>query len=213
MEREDWNRRYRTADSSSTEPNRFLVAEIGPMKPARALDLGSGAGRNAVWLAERGWEVTAVDFSEVGMAGARHLASRRAVRINFVPADLRDYLPPADAFDLVLLLYVHLPHDERRLVLRRATAALAPGGTLLVVGHDLSNLAAGHGGPRNPDVLYAPEALVTELPGLVIEHAGRFTRSIKLEESEVEAIDALVRARKRTRALPGGGKCSGRRAR
>lgn len=174
------------------------------MGPGQALDLGCGAGRNAVWLAERSWNVTAVDFSQAGLAKARRLAESRGVRVEWLLADLLDYRPPADAFDLVLVLYVHLPGEERRLVLGRAAAALAPGGTLLVVGHDLSNLSEGYGGPRNPEVLFTPEDLAPELPGLVIERAERVRRPIPADGGEVEAIDALVRATRpaRLRSAP-----------
>jgi len=99
--------------------------------------------------------------------------------------------------DLVAVLYLQLPPEERRLVLERASEALAPGGTLLVVGHDLSNLTEGYGGPTNAAVLFTPDDIVRELPGLVVERAKRVRRPVAVDGGEVEAIDALVRARKR----------------
>ena len=199
MEREDWNRRYLDREHEPpAEPNRFVLAELAALAPGRALDLGCGMGRNAVWLAEGGWDVTAVDFSDVAVRRARRLAARRGVRVEWLRADLRDYAPPEGAFDLVLLAYVHLPRVERRLVLRRAAAALAPGGTLLAVGHDLRNLTEGWGGPSNPDVLYTPDDLVADLEGLGIQRAERVTRTVETDEGEAEAVDALVRARRST---------------
>jgi SAM-dependent methyltransferase len=195
------------------------VEEVEDLRPGRALDLGCGEGRNAVWLAQRGWRVTAVDFSEIALARARRLASSRSAAVEWVVADLRAYEPPAGAFDLVLYLYVHLPAPARRLVLRRAAAALAPGGALLVLGHDLANLTAGHGGPSDPAVLYTPAEIVTELPRLRIERAEQVARPVETEEGEAVAIDALVRAvapsRERRPAAastplrPSGGGCAG----
>ncbi|HET7380758.1 MAG TPA: hypothetical protein VFJ24_12005, partial [Gaiellales bacterium] len=98
------------------------------------------------------------------------------------------------AFELVLLLYLHLAADKRRQLLGRAACALAPGGTLLVVGHHSANLATGAPGPRNPDLLYTPSEIAAELPGLTIERAERLVRPVASEEGPVEAIDALVRA-------------------
>ncbi len=134
MRAEDWDRKWRDErPEPRTEPNRFLVAEVERMPPGRALDLACGAGRNAVWLAEQGWKVTAVDFSEVGLAHARRLARSRGVDVEWVCADVLGWMPPESAFDLVVLLYLQLPAAERRQALARAATALAPGGTLLFV--------------------------------------------------------------------------------
>src|SRR4051812_27791396 len=101
MDREAWDKRYEGKDLIWTaHPNRFMAAEIAGLPPGRALDLGAGEGRNAVWLAEQGWEATAVDFSEVGLAKGAELAARRGVSVTWVAADLRDYQPPPHAFDL-----------------------------------------------------------------------------------------------------------------
>jgi SAM-dependent methyltransferase len=197
VEREDWNRKHGEAGPLfGVEPNRFLVAEAADLPPGRALDLACGAGRNAVWLAERGWTVTGADFSDVALANARALAAERGVDVEWVQADLRHWEPPARAFDLVAVLYFQVPAEERALVLTRAAEAVASGGTLLVVGHDLQNLNGGHGGPKDPRVLFAPEDVAAELPGLEVEKAERVLRPVETEDGEVQAIDALVRARR-----------------
>jgi SAM-dependent methyltransferase len=196
--REDWNRRYAVGDRirPTAAPNRFLIAETTELPPARALDLACGAGKNAVWLAERGWRVTAVDFSDVALAMARDLASSRHVEVDWVQADVVTWTPAARAYDLVCVLYLQLPAPERRFALAHAADALAQGGTLLVVGHDLLNLTEGWGGPKQADVLFTPEDITRELDGLEIEKAERVRRPV--EEGGVihEAIDALVRARR-----------------
>ncbi len=194
MKREAWDRKYAGADFLwKEEPNRFLVSELDGLAPGRALDLACGEGRNAVWLAQQGWSVTGVDFSEVGLAKAAQLAASRGVEVEWVAADLLDYRPPA-GLDLVIVFYFQVPADERRLVLARAAEGLAPGGTMLVVAHDLLNLAEGVGGPQEPTVLYTPEDVVGDLAGLTIERAERVRRPV----GEAEAIDALVRATKPT---------------
>jgi SAM-dependent methyltransferase len=197
MQREDWDRRYAEANLLwSAEPNRFLVAEATALAPGRALDVACGEGRNALWLAGLGWSVTAVDFSSVAVGKGLDRAARTDAEIDFVCADLLDYEPAAGAYDLVLVLYLQLPADERRLVLFRATAALAPGGTFLLVGHDLKNLTDGVGGPSDPSVLYTHDEIVGELPGLEIEKAERVLREVV--GADRPAIDVLVRARRQS---------------
>jgi SAM-dependent methyltransferase len=198
MKREDWNRRYAAVDPIHSTPvaNRFLVAETADLPPGRALDLGCGAGRNAVWLSERGWRVTAVDFSDVALAIARDLAAARGVDVEWIDADVATWTPPALAYDLVCVLYVQLPADERRALLARAADAVRPGGTLLVVGHDLLNLSEGWGGPRQPEVLYTPEAIAGEIGELVVDRADRVRRAVEDNGVRHDAIDALVRARR-----------------
>ncbi len=195
MKREDWDRRYAERPLVwSAEPNGFLVAETQALPPGRALDLACGEGRSALWLAERGWRVTGVDYSGVALEKARRLAEQRGVEIEWALADLVDYEPEAGAFDLVLLLYLHVPAAERTPLLARAAAAVAPGGTFLLVGHDLANLTEGWGGPSDPAIHCTAAEIAGELPGLEVVKAERVYR--RPEGAERDAIDALVRARR-----------------
>jgi len=196
--RERWNRRYAAADRihSTSVPNRFLVAEIADLAPGMALDLACGAGRNAVWLAQRGWRVTAVDFSAAALAMARDLAAECRVSVDWIEADVVTWTPPALAHDLVCVLYLQLPAPDRRRALRHAVSAVRPGGTLLVVGHDLLNLTEGWGGPSQPDVLFTPDDIAGEIDGLQVEKAERVRRPVEDGGVLHEAIDALVRARR-----------------
>ncbi|MGI8973400.1 MAG: class I SAM-dependent methyltransferase [Gaiella sp.] len=199
--REDWDRRYASDGLLWTaEPNRRFVAEVGELPPGRALDVGCGEGRNAVWLAYHGWRVTAVDFSEVALEKGRRLAASRDIHVEWVLADVCDYRPATDEFDLVAVLYFQLPEDERRVVLHAAAAALAPGGLLFVLGHDTTNLTSGHGGPQDARVLFTPEDLVGDLDGLVIERAETVIRNVPRDDGDAVAIDALLRARAAPRA-------------
>jgi SAM-dependent methyltransferase len=195
MQREDWDARYAWVEDVWDEANRFLVAEAAELEPGRALDLACGQGRNAIWLATRGWEVTGVDFSEVAVVKALARAERDALPATFVCADLLDYEPDAGAYDLVLLLYLHVPESTRRHVLAKAASAVIPGGTFILVGHDVANMADGVGGPGDAALLYTPEQIAGELPAdLEIEKAERVLRDVDGEERD--AIDALVRARR-----------------
>lgn len=195
--REDWNRRYAGKELVWTaEPNRRFAAEVGDLAPGRALDLACGEGRNAVWLAERGWTVTAVDFSDVALEKARRLAAARDVDVDWVLADVLEYEPEPRAFDLVVVLYLQLPRDELVRAISRAVEAVAPGGTLFVLAHDSANLTEGYGGPKDAAVLYTAEDVVPELGDLLVERAERVERIVALEGGEAVAIDALVRARR-----------------
>jgi SAM-dependent methyltransferase len=195
VKREDWDARYASVENLwAVRPNRFLVAEAGDLRTGRALDLACGEGQNAIWLASLGWDVVGVDYSEVAIARARARAERDGVAAEFICADLVGYAADPQAFDLVLVLYLHIPADQRRRVLERAAAAVAPGGTFIFVGHDLTNMTEGVGGPSDPQILCTPEEIAAELPGLEIERAERVLRDVDGEERD--AIDALVRARR-----------------
>lgn len=200
MDARDWDRRWQDRVQHAHGrggPSAAVAGALSGREAGRALDLACGAGRHAIWLAEEGWDVTAVDFSAEALRQAKAHAHARGASVRFVQADLTAYAPERGAFDLVLVAYVHLPPDERRVVLERASAAVAPGGTLLLVGHDLANLGTGAPGPSSPAVLYSPEDVVPELVGLTVERSEQVRRPVELEDgTEVEAIDALVLARR-----------------
>jgi len=195
VNREHWDERYGTEELIwKAEPNRFLVEELDALPPGRALDLACGEGRNAVWLASKGWRVTGADFSRAGLAKAQRLATDRGVEVTWVEADVVEWRPPTASFDLVVVMYLHLLAEQRRQALAHAAAALAPGGVLLVVGHDTSNLLKGTGGPQDPAVLFGPDEIVQDLSGLQIERAEQVKRTVDTDAGEATAIDALVRA-------------------
>jgi SAM-dependent methyltransferase len=200
VKRERWDERYSVPDPVWTSrPNRFLVAEAEGLLPARALDLACGEGRNALWLAERGWRVTGVDFSTVGLDTARRLTAERGVECDWLAADLLDYRPPARAFELVLLFYLQVPAGERTAIVQRAAEAVSARGVFLLVAHDSQNIAAGYGGPKDPAVLYTAEDVAGDLEpsGLTIVRAERVRRPVETDEGERVALDALVRAERR----------------
>ncbi len=196
MEREDWDKRYEGDELLwHAEPNRFLVEATADLGPGTLLDVACGEGRNAIWLAEKGWRATGVDFSAVALRKAQRLAAARGVDVDWVEADVRAW-QPSRAFDLVVLSYLQLPAPERRLVLEKYAGAVAGGGHLLVVGHDLANLTAGIGGPQDPEVLFTSDDVVSDIggSGLLVERAEQVRRPVATDDGEIDALDVLVRA-------------------
>ena len=189
MDRQQWNERYAAQPVLwKVDPGPFLGGEVGDRPPGHALDLGAGEGRTALWLAARGWRVTAVDFSDVALDRGRQRAEDLGIsgQLEWICADLRDFDPSGGSYDLVLMMFVHLRQPERRRLLRLAAGALAPGGMVLVVGYDSTHPWESQGGPRDPAILFTPEDLVADLEGLRIERAERINVG--------EAVDAVVRA-------------------
>lgn len=175
----------------SAGPNREVKTIVGPLPPGRALDLGAGEGRHAIWLAQAGWTVTAVDFSSVGIARGEEEARRQGVdsAIVWVVDDVTRWEPPAGTlFDLVLVAYLHLPED----VLSRATRWLAPEGAIVVVGHALRNLTEGVGGPQDPAILNTVEQLHAAARDLELERCEEVIRPTEAGD----AIDVVLVARR-----------------
>lgn len=195
MDATAWDARYAEVDELwSVGPNQFVEAELRDLPPGRALDLACGEGRNAIWLAQHGWQVTAIDFSSVGVDRGRTRAA--GLPIAWVVGDVLTVDLPET--DLVVLAYLQLPAEQRRTVVRRAFAALAPGGTLFVVAHDSTNLTEGTGGPQDPSVLYTPDDVVGDLAGTSfdVERAERVAREVQSGDDHGgsgRAWDALVR--------------------
>lgn len=138
FEQESWDERYGSEGRTwSGRPNAVLVAEAADLAPGRAVDLGCGEGGDAIWLAERGWQVTAIDFSEAGLRKAEAHAEERGVadRIELRRADLRTWTPAGEQWDLVTSCFLHLLDDGMPRAVAQMADAVAPGGRLLVAGH------------------------------------------------------------------------------
>ena len=169
-----WDSRFRAEDYVyGTEPNDFLRAAIerAPRPPARALSLGEGEGRNATFLAERGYAVTAVDASAVGLAKAARLAAARGVALTTVHADLATFTIEPASWDVITAIFCHLPPPLRRRVHRAAAAGLRPGGVLVLEAYRPEQLAFRTGGPPVAELLYSADALREDFAGLDLEVA------------------------------------------
>jgi SAM-dependent methyltransferase len=195
-----WDERYGAPGFAyGTTPNRWLEARVGDIRPGgRVLSLGEGEGRNAVWLAERGFSVDAVDASSVGLEKARELAARRGVRIRTQVDDLATYRPEPGAYDALVLVFVHLPPTLRSMVHAEGARALRPGGVLILEAFTPLQLGRPSGGPRQAELLYEVATLRSDFPGLdwtVLEEA-----EIELDEGPFHrGMAAVVRGVGRAR--------------
>jgi SAM-dependent methyltransferase len=190
VDAEQWNERYAAAELWGVEPNRFVSPAAAGLSPGRALDLACGEGRNAIWLAQQGWNVVAVDFAEVAIDRGHRRARELGVEIDWIVADLRTWTPPERAFDFVLLSYLQLPAHERVGVWAGASRAVAPGGTFFLVGHDARNVSDGVGGPQDVSVCYTAADVVEAIGELHVDEAREIERPV----DDGVAIDCLVRA-------------------
>jgi SAM-dependent methyltransferase len=203
MDAEAWDERYRASELVwSRGPNQFVEAELADLPPGRALDLAAGEGRNAIWLAGRGWRVTAVDFSQAGLDKGRVLAGDLGV--DWVCADATTWTgdPDRQGYDVCLVAYLQLVAAERRAAVRNAYDSLRRDGTLLWVSHDLSNHSEGVGGPTDPAVLMTADDVLGDLEGrsFEVEHAGRVARQVPdghREDTAGTAWDCVVRLLRR----------------
>jgi len=194
MDQHAWDARYREKGGLlwTAEPNRFVVEVVAPLTPGTAYDLAGGHARNAVWLAEQGWDCTMVDWSEVAIEQGKALAAERGVTVGFEHADLLEWVPSGTR-DLVLVVYLHLPVEQRQAVWRSAVAAVAPGGTLAIIGHDSSNITEGWGGPQDARVLYTADEVASVVGGaLTVTRAERVERPVEDEDGMHVALDNVV---------------------
>jgi SAM-dependent methyltransferase len=190
MKAEDWDARYAEAAQWSLEPNAWVAETVAHLDPGTAVDLGAGEGRNALWLAGLGWEVTAVDFSAVGLAKGEARAAELGLDVTWVTADATTWVSP-EQVDLVVIAYLQLPAADLSRAIGNAAGFLAPGGTLALIGHDRDNLTRGVGGPRDPDVLHSVPQLLAAASGLEVVECRQFLR----ETAAGTAIDTVLVAR------------------
>jgi 2-polyprenyl-3-methyl-5-hydroxy-6-metoxy-1,4-benzoquinol methylase len=174
-----WDQRYGGEDYAyGTEPNEFLVAMASKLPMGRVLCLGEGEGRNAVWLAGQGFDVTAVDASRVGLEKARRLAAERGVTIMTVHADLAAYDMEPEIWDGILSVFCHLPTTLRADVHRHCVAGLRSGGLMLLEAYTPRQLGHGTGGPPVAELMMDEETLRAELAGLEFLHLQECEREI-----------------------------------
>lgn len=176
MDAGDWDERYSARELVwSAGPNPTVDEIVADLTPGTAIDLAAGEGRHARFLAQLGWQVTAVDFSATGLDKGRQVAGD--LPIDWVVADATAWVAP-EPVDLVLVTYLHLVPAQRRAALRNAWRSLRPGGTLVWLGHDTTNLTEGVGGPQEPEVLMTAQDVLTDLDSGEAAYSVRDARRI-----------------------------------
>ncbi len=186
-----WDERYlQPGYVWTSEPNIFLVEFTQNLSPGTALDLGSGEGRNAIWLASMGWEVTASDFSKIGIEKTIQRANLEGVQLKTVVQDAANF-KTEEPFDLVIMMYLHTEPSTRSKIFKSAFEALKPGGYILIVGHDVDNLEHGYGGPQKLEFLWSPQILSELLPGIDFEFNGKRNRPVTTDSGIKNAIDCV----------------------
>ncbi|MFV9673153.1 MAG: class I SAM-dependent methyltransferase, partial [Acidimicrobiia bacterium] len=183
-----WDARYEAKGALwGAEPNQFLAEIAEVLEPGTALDLGCGQGRNSFWLASRGFTVTGLDLSAVGIEQAREVAAELGVDVSFESVDLTAWDPNGRVWDLVVLTYLHLSGERRPLVHGAAKRAVASGGRLVVIAHHLDNFENGVGGPPIPELLFTEQQLADDFSDLEILRNERVIRTT----DEGDAIDLV----------------------
>jgi SAM-dependent methyltransferase len=199
-----WDQRYRSSSALwSGHVNAHLVVEASELPPGSALDVGCGEGADAIWLAQQGWQVTAVDVSAValerGAAHALEVSAETAGRITWLRADLTGWVPPTMSYDLVSAQFIHLPKDQRDVLHRRLANSVLPGGTLLVVGHHPSDLGTTVPRPPAPGLLFTAsevaDSLATDEWDILVEEA-RARQTLDLDGRPATIHDAVLRAQR-----------------
>ena len=183
---ETWDARYAESDRIwSGRPNPRLVEQVTGRSPGTALDVGAGEGADAVWLAGQGWQVTAMDISEVALARTAAHAREAGVtdRVTTLHHDVLGDAPLPGGFDLVSAQYLHPPVDRFASTVERLGQAVRPGGLLLVVGHHPDDVTSGvRSGHGHPELLFTPDQVVAVLPADAWD--------VRLAESQTRAVDS-----------------------
>lgn len=188
-----WNQRYSEPGFAyGTEPNDFLVKCAPLIKPdSKVLCLAEGEGRNAVYLASLGHQVTAVDSSEVGLEKARSLAREHSVSIRTIVADLHGFVIEPGAYEAIVSIFCHLPPLTRTTIHHKVCAGLNPRGLFILEGYAKRQLDLNTGGPRREELLLDLAELKDELAGLHLSHAVETEREIH-EGRYHDGIGAVV---------------------
>ena len=175
-----WDERYDQDEFLfGTEPNDFLREQAHRIPAGgKVLCLGDGEGRNGVWLAEQGYQVTSVDLSQVGLDKTRRFAKKRGVSIETVYADLAEWSIEPQAWDGIVSIFCHMMPDERKRMHPRIVKGLKPGGVFLLEAYTPDQIEKGTGGPSNPDLLVTAEDIIPEIDGLEVQLAHNIERDV-----------------------------------
>lgn len=187
-----WETRYDTdAYVYGTDPNDFLRASVAQLPTGAALCLAEGEGRNAVFLAESGFEVHSVDLTEAGVAKTRRLARDRGVQVHASVGDLSTFDIGVERWDLIVSIFAHMPPTVRRDLHRRTVAALKPGGVLVLEAYTPDQIGRGTGGPGAAEMTMSLDILAAEFAPLRFQHAMELEREV-IEGAGHTGLGAVV---------------------
>jgi len=174
-----WDERYSNDEYAyGTEPNDFVLEHFNKIPAGKVLCLAEGEGRNAVYLAQNGYDITAVDASSVGLQKAQRLAEEKGVKIHTIVSDLGDYHIEPGSLEGIVSIFCHLPKSIRRTLHREVVAGLKPGGILLLEAYTPSQLRHGTGGPATDELTMTLAELKQELIGLELLLAQEIERDV-----------------------------------
>jgi SAM-dependent methyltransferase len=189
-----WDERYSAKEYAyGTNPNKFLEENVNQIPKGNVLSLAEGKGRNAIFLAKRGYSVTAVDASLVGLNKARKLAEENGVVVEFIHADLADYDLGENKWDGIVSIFCPLPSSLRKQLYKKVEAGLKRNGVFLLEAYTPDQLKHGTGGGNSADVMQSKESLSLELAGLKFRHLMELERDV-IEGTYHTGIGAVVQA-------------------
>lgn len=191
--RDDWDKRYSAkALNWSVGPNALFAQIVGKLPSGRAIDVASGEGRNAIWLAEQGWEVDAIDFSKIGITKSEQIAVKKNVKVHWIVDDVTSFEFAPGAYDLVAVLYLHTSLAERERWLPRVIDAVAPGGHFVYIAHDPANVESGVGGPQDKSLLPSVVELTSLLDGFLLQRSEVYERDVDCDPGHGESLDGVA---------------------
>jgi SAM-dependent methyltransferase len=177
--RDFWNEKFANTEYAyGTEPNDFLVSAVTKLKRGATLSLAEGEGRNAVWLAQQGFTVSAIEQSEKGVGKTLRLALQRGVIVMAERGELETFHIQPNSWDLVVSIFAHTPQELRRKLHRQVVAGLKPGGVFVLEAYTPAQIANNTGGPKDASLMPTAELLRSELAGLVFDHIEEVERDV-----------------------------------
>jgi SAM-dependent methyltransferase len=189
--KDQWNQRYSCDEFVyGVNPNKFFEEQIQNLKPGKLLLLGEGEGRNSVFAAQNGWDVDAVDWSDIGRKKALKFARTKNVLINYIVKDLALFNPGFDKYDAVGLIYLHLDVELREDVHRKVIEALKPGGRIIIEAYEKDQIGKSSGGPKDEKLLYSLENIVSDFSELEFEYFKK--EIVTLDEGDFHKGEAVV---------------------
>ncbi len=189
--KDQWNARYTSEEFVyGKEPNEFFKEELDKFAPGKLLLPAEGEGRNAVYAAKAGWDVTCFDWSEEGKKKAEKLAAENGVKINYLVSDIGGFDYKESEYDAVGLVFVHLPEEEREELHKNVVKSLKPGGKLIFNAYDKTQLGKDSGGPKDITLLYSLEQIVEDF--IDLEFSVFAKETVELKEGNLHRGEADV---------------------